>query len=537
MDQLKLAPAGRSGFAVIELMIAMTIMLVVLVAVTTTSFGSQSFLISSQTNAEALNLAQELLENEQAEARKDFNFVNDVASSTDDIYEKAVYVSLRPDLLTKEVKALISWKDEHKATRFLELTTLIANFDTPVGGNTCNSNLSGDWHNPTIENVGSTNFASLVGDAGGTYTLSDLDAYRGKLYVTASNTSAPTKPTFFVFDISDPTPDLLGKVDNEGSGGTVSAGLNAVKVAEDPASSPVKTYAYVANAYGADYSTCNPATTKNCGQLAIIDVTPPTFWSFWNPSITNLALATSSAPFVTGNWMGNALFYRSGYLLFGLAKAGGAGPEFHIVDVHNENLNFLTGSAAHLLFPVGSYTVGHDVNSVNLRGTYAYVTIPNDPSAKELQIIDMQNPSTMTLAGGFDMSGGGNGKSLYLVGNRLYFGNTVPSIGNDLHVLDNTSPNSTLPEIAGTNLATSLNAIVVRNTLAFLLTNTSLEVFDVGDPHSTSAFSIGSAVGTLALPSSGSATEPSMDCEGNRLYIIANDATGHGSLYVIKPGP
>jgi len=527
----------KKGFAVLEIMIAMTIMMMVLVAVIMTSFGAQSFLVGSQTNAEALNLAEGLLEAAQATARKDFNLVNNVASTTDDIYEMAVYVALEPDFLTKEVTALVSWKNERQATSTLRLTTLITNFDTPVGANTCDSNLRGDWTHPEVENA-TTDFAQLVGDASGTYTLSDLDAHQGKLYVTARNTSSPTKPTFFIFDINNSaSPSLLAKVDNEGSGGTVSAGLNAVRVAEDIAVNPPKTYAYVANAYNANYTTCDPALKKNCGQLAVVDVTPPPLWFGWSPSITNLMLASSTAPLVTGTWTGNALHYRNGYLLFGLAKSGGSGPEFHLIDVHTQNLTALFSSASHILNPIGSYSVGHDVNAIAMRGTYAYITSPNDAVGKELQVIDMNNPSNLVTAGGFDVTGGGNGKSLYLVGNRLYFGNTVPSSGNDLRVLDNTTPGSTLNEIGGKNMASSLNAIIVRSNLALLLTNSDLKVFDIGNPNSTSSFSIGSPVATLSLPASGSGVEPSMDCEGNRLYVTSNDSAGKGRLYVIKPGP
>lgn len=501
----------------------MTIMVLVLTAVVVVSFGNQSFLAGAETNAEAMNKAQELLEGTQAQARKDFNLVNNVASTTDDIYEKAVSVRLLPDLLTKEVRALVSWKGERMVAHMLELTTLIANFETPFGGNTCSSNLSGDWAVPSIEN-GTTDFATLVGDTAGMYTISDLDAYQGKLYVTASNTSGPAKPTFFVFDISNPAdPSLLGSIDNEGAGGTVRAGLNAVRVAEDPASSPVKTYAYAANAYSANYSTCNPVNTRNCGQLAIFDVTNPA-----TPALgANLMLASTTAPFVTGNWIGNSLFYKNGYLLLGLAKAGGTGPEFHIIDVHNPTLMF---GGLHLLFSVGSYAVGNDVNAITMRGTYAYVVTPN---TQELQTLNMTDPSSLTRAGGFNSgAGAGNGKSLYLVGNNLYLGKTVPNAGADFHILDNTVPGAALTELgSGIGLPSSANAIIVRDYLSFILINSALRIYRTDNPANIGPW------GSLALPVSGSATEPSMDCEDNRLYISSNDGTGHGALYVVKPAP
>lgn len=506
-------------------MIAMTIMVMVLSAVVVVSFGNQSFLAGGEISSEAMNKAQELLETAQAQARKDFNLVNTIASTTDTMYEKAVYVRLLPDLLTKEVMALIAWKDEHMLTRMLELTTLIANFDTPVGGNTCNSALSGDWHTPSVENS-TTNFAQLVGDPAGTYTISDLDAYQGKLYVTASTVSGPTKPTFFIFNIANPaSPALVGSVDNEGAGGTVSAGLHAVRIAEDLASDPVKTYAYAANAYGANYTTCDPVKTRNCGQLDILDVSSPS-----SPQLgSNLMLASSTAPFVTGKWLGNSLYYRNGYVLLGLAKVGGSGPEFHIIDVHNPSSMF---GGSHILSPVGSFAVGHDVNAIAMRGIYAYVVTPN---TQELQTLDMTDPNSLTLAGGFNSPvGAGNGKSLYLVGNNVYLGKTVPNAGADLHILDNTTPGAALAELGpGIGTPSSVNAVIVRDYLSFLLTNSDLRIYKTDDPTHPIVW------GTLTFPAGqiGHATEPSMDCEDNRLYVTTNDLSGKGYLYVIKPAP
>ena len=511
----------KKGFSTIELMVAMAIMIMVLTAVVVVSFGNQSFLIGAQTTGEAMNMAQELLEQEQAQARKDFNLVNNIASTTEDIYEKAVYVTLLPDLLTKEVKALIAWDGERGLRHMLELTTLIANFETPVGANTCNSNLSGDWQNPVIEET-----VSLPG------TASDIDAYQNRLYITLSKTANNIDSTFLIFDITDPSdPDLEGSIDNEGAGGTTISGLNAVRVSQDPASSPIKTYAYAANAYAANYSSCDPIAKRNCGQLSIFDVTDPSA-----PVLgTNLMLASSSAPFVTGNWIGNSLFYKNGYLLLGLAGAGGSGPEFHVIDVHNPALMF---GGTHILFPVGSYPVGNDVNAIAMRGTYAYIVTPN---SQELQTLDMTNPSALTLAGGFNAAtGAGNGKSLYQVGNYLYLGKTVPNSGADFHILDNTIPGAALIELgSGIDTGSSVNAVMQRDYLSFILTNSELQIFRTDDTDDDGIPNITMWAPTpLTIPENSVSPipEPSMDCEDNHLYITSNDSSGNGFLYVIKAG-
>lgn len=70
------------GFSTIELMISMAIMVLVLTAVVMTSFGSQSFLSNSRITREATNIAQGILEENQALARKDFNLVNSTPNNT-----------------------------------------------------------------------------------------------------------------------------------------------------------------------------------------------------------------------------------------------------------------------------------------------------------------------------------------------------------------------------------------------------------------------------------------------------------------------
>jgi type II secretory pathway pseudopilin PulG len=513
----------KNGFSTIELLIAMTILTMVLSAVVIVSFGSQSFLIGSETGAEAMHHAQELLEEAQAQARKDFHLVSSTASSTEGIYEKALTVRLLPDFLTKEVTARIAWRNAHASTSTLEITTLISNFDAPIGGNTCESSVVGDWKNPAIENA-TTDFAALVNDASGIYTLSDVDAYKGRLYVTASAVSGANKPTLFVFDIADTAhPALLGKTDNEN--GAVTSGLHAVRVAEDPATGNL--YAYSASASNSNYSTCNPVTQSQCGQLSIINVTSPASWGA--PEKYNFMLASSTAPYVKGpSAKGKSIFYRSGYLLLGLVSTGaGNGPEFHVIDVHK--LAALFSISSRIVPAAGSYAVGNDVNSIAMRGTYAYIATPN---TQELHTLNMNDPGAISLAGGFNAaSGAGNGKSVHLLGNKLYLGKTVPNAGYDLHILENANPGSALSELGGFDVGSSVNAVIQRDYLTFVLTNTHLRIYRTDNPASITSWNT-----PLALPASGSATEPSMDCEANRMYITANDASGRGHLAVIKPG-
>lgn len=536
MDQLK--RKNNSGFSTVEIMIALAIMTLVLTAVIVVIFSNQTFSIDSETNNEAMKLAQGLLEEQQALARKDFNLVN----SSDDpiidgIYTKNINVNTisDSDYLTKEVVATITWKNERGMDKTLELTTLISNFDSPVGGNTCDSDLMNnitslpeDWTSPEIENS-ETDFAKLIGQdpLSKTYTITDVDAYGGYLYVTAGQTTGINDDTLFIFDVSDgENIEFLDSIDNASN---VFYGLNTVRVAENPASNPIKTYAYAGSNTRSDYSTCSPndpLTGKACSQLYIFDVSDPD-----SPSLqANLKL--SSTPNITGQTQVNTLFYKNNYVFLGLGAT--TGPEFNIVDVHNPE-DIPSG-----IYPVaGSFETQVGINALNVRNSFAYLGLANTstPSTTEqelriLNVSSLSNPfpgDSLPYYGFNSDFGAGHGKSIALVGDKLYLSKTSPNTGFDLHILDNSNPASVLDELGGVDVVTSVNGVIVRDYLSFLLTNSELKIFRTDDPSDISSW------GDVSLPVSGSATEPSMDCEGNRIYISSNDATGKGAIFIIKP--
>lgn len=537
----------RQGFSTIELMIAMAILVLVLTAVVLVSFSNQSFSIGSQTGNEAMKLAQEMLEEQQSLARKDFNLVNSTPSPiVDDIYKKEIISNFfypnHPDpdynhsdlnFLAKEVKAVVRWTNERHVDKTLELTTLITNFNFPSGANTCNSNLGvtddagnmilEDWQNPVIENTGDTDFASLVGDPAGTYPITDIDAYKERLYVTVGQTGANSSDTLYIFDISSPDlPVLLDSIDNAS---TVASGLNAVRVAEDPASGAAEVYIYAASNTASDYGTCNPVADKACGQIYIFKLNTSTdAVSF----VANLKLNT--IPSITGQNRAQSIFLKNGYVFLGLENNAG-GPEFNAIDVHNPE-NISSG-----VYPVtGSFEAAVGINAINVRNSYAYLGVANSASEpQELRILNISNlssPYPGPQGGpeyGFNASSGaGHGKSIQIVGDRLYLGKTTGA-GEDFHIIDNADPAGALDDLGGVEIGSSVNGVVVRDYLSFLSTNNDLRILKTDDENNVSS------VGSLSLPGSGSATyEPSMDCEGDRIYISANSALNKGSIYVIK---
>jgi type II secretory pathway pseudopilin PulG len=508
------------AFSTIELLIAMTIMVLVLAAVIIVSFGNQSSLIGSQTSSEALKKAQGLLETAQALARKDFNLVN-ATSSFDGFYTSTVEVtnggtSGNPDYFTKHVKAVITWKDERGANRTFDMSTLVSNF-TGSSGETCNSAPQGDWRSPVTHAYSVT---GLAGVAGG-YPITALDAYLNRLYVAASPTTLASDTTFFVFNLASGVPSYIGGSGVDTSGAASTKGPNAL-VITDAVAQNGKTYAFLANGASPNWNTCDLG--PGCSQLQVVDVTNPAVPS----TILNFKFATSSEsvpwyspPFVNGNGgqaVGKSIAYRNGYVFLGLSKTG-AGPEFHIIDVRALDMaNPLS------LQPVGSYTVGATVNAIRVRGNYAYLAVTGSTQLVVLDISDPLHPTP--VIGSVYEPPGQNGESLAVVGDTLYFGqayqvsSTTPEFFEfDISHVSNTTtaipaPN---PLSSGTFKAyASVYGILVRDFLAFMTTSPTGEII-IRNATSTAQYAP-----PIALPAAGTA----LDCEGNYLYVGSSDGAG-----------
>lgn len=497
----------------------MAIMVLVLTAVVMTSFGSQSFLSNSRITREATNIAQGILEENQALARKDFNLVNSTPNeildptgyceagflreqnqhNQNDIFCKRIEVSTKnPDYLTKEVSAIITWKDERQMDQQVKLTTLVSNFESSVGGSTCDSNTTGDWSNIEVVN-NKTDFTTLINDLSGTrYAITDIDAYRGKLYIT-TNVNNPTSPNFFVFNINDDGGlTYEGSVDTTGS--TVSSGGNAVTVAKNY----LGHYAFIANGYNSNFSSCTEG--QNCSQLQILNVEHPESMNvvrnFKIPEVTS-----------SSGGAGNSIFYKNGYIYLGLTSTGNTEPELNLIDVHNVS-NPIN---------VGTEDLGNNsINAIVARDNYVYVASAD--SSEQLKVIDASDPRNLSKISGLSLLGG-NGKSLSIVGDNVYLG-TAKGNGSKYYMLDSSNPKSISSTGIEESFSASVDGIIVRNNLAFVLTKNSLRIMNAITTD---------LIESLSLNGSGSSFEPVFDCEGNTIFVGFNNPSNQGNIYVIKP--
>lgn len=487
------------AFSTIEILIAMTVLLMALSGIVLVASENDSFLIDIAQARTATAIAQQILEKEKILGIHDFNLVN-ATSSILTIDGTSYTAILKSDLLfsplSKILTETVTWVGAHGENERITNNGVIVQLNNPDGSDTCDSSPVGDWTKPHVKNT-VTNLGPIT----------DIDAYDGRLYVTINNNVANTANTFFILST---TTQLISSID---TATTVSAGLNAVAVA----SSSAGTFAYVANGYPAGFATCKPGA-GNCAQLQILNVANP-----HNPTIiSNFEIPTSSPPFVTGNGgaAGNTITYSEGLIFLGLTKTA-SGPEFNIIDVSNPY------SPQWL----GGYAFEHDVNRIVVRGNLAFVAHPSDGAEREMiTVLDISDPhNPRDIASYYSGDANANGKSIDVVGNSLYMGTTVSSSKPELFTLDTSSiPLITLEQ--SKEIGSSVVGLMVRNTLINILTTKQ------GTKPGTFEILQSSNLGFVAsttLPGGASASGTAFDCEGNYFYVGSVDSANNGYVSVI----
>ena len=482
------------GFSTLEVLVAFMVIILSLTSMVSLVFSGQSLVVDSENSSNAVRKAQALLEVAHAQS---FLTLNSLPEASNGIYQESLNIQELDDY-TKQATAKLIWQSEGR-NHNLEISTIVTDPASAVGGDSCSQTVSGNWQHPQIINF---NLAQLAGVTG-SYDISGLDIYQNKLYVVANNTSAKTDPVFFVFDVASSTqPVLISSIDNDSR---VIAGPAAVKV--------VSKYAFLAS-----------ASSYSRGQLQVIDLAanPPSVVVTYKLPIIN---SSGSA-----KGLGSSIFYRNNYIYLGLTKSDSEN-ELNILDVSDpENPVFK-----------GSYKIGNAINAIYVRGDHAYLAHPTDAGAspqEQLTVLDISDPTSPKRINGFYFNGssGGNGKSLYGTAGKLYFGRTASKIsGSSADFIPeffafNNSPSFSPSILAGLSLNTpqSLNGLIVRSNLAYFLTSNYFQIWDLSNPASITAWA-----SPLSLPGNGSA----LDCEGNIFYVASVDNSGVGYLSVIFPGP
>ncbi len=486
-----------TGFSTLELVIAFALIILSLTAIIELVFSAESLSIDSQLSSKALSKAEDLLKSQSLLAVNNFYSINSFSSVLDGDYSKSLEV-VNIDQYTKQLSAKVKWQVGGK-NNSVELNTLIIDKAGVLGGDGCSQQVSGDWKNPQIVNIDLAQIAGLVGN----YSISSIDAYKGRLYVGVDSTTNKTDPTLFIFDIASTTaPLLLSAIDNDL---TVQAGIVAIKV--------VGNYAYLAT-----------KSSYSRGQLQIVNIganTPLVIKTYKVPIINSLG---------SSKGLGSSIFYKNNLVYLGLTKTDSE-KEFNVIDV-TDPINPVLKS---------SYSIGNGINAISGRGNYAYLahpTVIGQNPQEQLTVLDVFNSAQPVRTGGFYFNGssGGNGKSLYLLGNELYFGRTASKISGqsadtipEFFVLNNMSQNNPTSTLGSLALATpqSLNGIIIRGSLGYFVTTNQFQVWDLN--YFSNIIPWSSAVN---LPGASTA----FDCEGNAFYLSSIDLSGKGYISIVTPG-
>lgn len=583
----------NKGMATIELLVAFAILLINITSVLLLVQGGQSLSLDSETNQEALAKAQQQIEKAKSDGNLDFNLVYESSSIVEDIYTKKLDVQsgsyddpntdMDERLFTKLVTSLVNWNVMANKPLQVKLSTLITNPEGIEGGDTCSSVLAGDWSEPEIvtykyKKQGSNyNFdticrnglrddngsncengyefgTDILGDTSSGFPITSIQTFNHKMYVTANNTNGNNDSNFFILDISN-TPDIkpvtsiLGSLDNiPPSVNNALDGLNAVAIDN-------RGYAYVASAFDTAPANCT-AGEADCAQLQVIKLNciasecePEVVKNMKIPSVTTSGYLAH----------GTSIFYKKGIVYLGLVQADGyidnsdpdnpityPGYEFVVIDVGGNN------PSNSPLNPEIIYEkkVHYKVNSILVKDDYAYVATPDglaSNDAKELWIFNVNDLDNITEAGSFDAQNNqGHGKSMYIVGNKLYLGRTYMTKGNpdddyEFYILNNSNPESNLGDLGFENIylggddnndSTSVNGLLVRSNLAFLVTTEDFLTYDISNP-----FDITPYAQPLELPGPGGVQGTANDCEENYIYVGSDGSDDKGYISIITGGP
>lgn len=517
-----------AGFATLEVLLAMTILVLTLASVTLTTYGSQSMQMDAETGTEALHSAQDGLELMQTLSRKDFHLV--VPTSSDETignltYHRVVSVTptAAPDYATKQITSTVTWTGEHNRPQHVSLSALVTNFDHAAGGDTCDSVPSGNWGLPIIANS-VTDIPTLTATSSGVNVVTGVDAYKGKLYVTVNSSQYRTDPRLFVLDIAklktDPTHALLGKLTTATN--TTTYGMNSVQVAEGPSG---RLYAYIADDYGANWGACSPY--YNCAQLTIAEVTEPSKMALGSSTYYKLPNIFGS---LGSGGAGYSVYYKDGLLYLGLTKTL-SGPEFNIIDVHDpKNPLWL-----------GGLNIDFTVNAIRVVGNVAYLATSD--GSRDVLSVDVSNPSNPTALASFDAAGGGGtiglGQSLAAVGDTLFLGRTNVDGSPEFSIVDASSSGVMLLPQGSRDVGTAANhfsifGIVVRGVFAFLVggDGSSGKLYIEQIQNKSNIFD---ASLPLTLPNNSMGY--ALDCEGNDIFVGSRDGSNVGHISVITASP
>ena len=447
----------KRGSSILEVLIATAVLTLSISAVIMLSFANQSLKVDTDTSGEALLKAQKVLEDARAASRQDLSSVAGYTDTSDPYYTNELLV-LDEEQCKKVVVGRTSWTIPPARPEKIELTTALGDIKTAValGGDCISEPPDSDWDNPT-------SFASDNFNPG---KPTSIDVLNKIAYIGGDKT-----PFLFIADATHATAgQSSGLFITFANGFDAGSKINSIDVAawHDPATGLTRYYAYAAM-----------DTTTN--QLEVIDVT-----DIHNPVL----VATRALAACVGNSypQGYRLYYYKNRLYFVTRET--AGPEFHIFDVTTPVNPTELGSGAcrgtELTTTINNMIVRDQLVGGSLR-RFAYVADTRDSG--ELAVYDVTDPANIgaiseVVAARQNLPGAQDGKSIYLIGNKIYFGRQSTPGGPDLYVYDATDPTTGLPLLGSQDINTGVIGLRVAGRFAFIgtpKTNSEFQVWNISN--------------------------------------------------------
>lgn len=171
---------------------------------------------------------------------------------------------------------------------------------------------------------------------------------------------------------------------------------------------------------------------------------------------------------------------------------------------------------------IGGFNSGSDITDIAVVGNYAYLS--TDANNSELEIVDISNPSSLSVEYSVDLTDNKSGHALFYDGTYLHMGMNSNS-GSEYYMFDISTP--TAPSIAGQyEVGGAVNDIDVDSQRAYLATQSSasLTILDVSNPSSLSVINqISTTAQNQAL---------GVDFRDNKIYVGSKKSSTDSELKI-----
>ncbi len=255
------------------------------------------------------------------------------------------------------------------------------------------------------------------------------------------------------------------------------------------------------------------AQGKNFEELEIFDISNP-------------ASVTQTAALSVGDRRDAYAVAVSGdYAYVGKETGPGANRELYVVNVTNKSAPST----------VRGIEISHPVNDLLVVGSVLYLATNNDSA--EVQAYSISNPSSPSLLSTLDLPSGSNGDRLYSANGRLYVTTENNSTGNEFYIVNVNNPSS-MSVVGGYDVGSSAYSVAVLNNQAFVANATTgkeLLILDIATESSPSEYGyldLGDAARDVQLANGYAYIATNNDSQ--EVIIAAPGSSGGGGGYLLS---